>query len=118
MNSTELVKNNIMKSPDYDRTIEQLGKLEYTLAIEVGNIKERLIIALPLYWIGKDYFPIHLNSLYNKINEIITKIPGDAEENTFSKSLRRKHLSTCKSVAADIIDLKCYLGDYITSLAE
>lgn len=107
-----------MQNNDYDRAIEQLGKLEWTLAIEIGNIKERLIAALPLYWIDNDYFPSHLKPMHKKINKIITEIPGDANENTFSKSLRRKRLTTCKSVAVDIIELKSYLEEHIKSLAE
>lgn len=107
-----------MKYFDYDRTIEQLGKLEYTLAIEKGTIKERLILALPLYWESKDCFPDQLCWLHKKIDKLIASIPGDSEENTYQKSLRGKHLSTCKSIAIDIIDLKTYLENYIESLKD
>lgn len=107
-----------MEEPDYDYTLEKLDRLEYSLAIEMGNIKQRLIAALTLNWISADELPVHLLSLHKKIDKFISSIHGDSEESAFQKSLRGKHLSTCKRIAIDIIELKTLLDDYIKSLKD
>jgi hypothetical protein len=94
-----------MIKDDYSYTIERLNGLVYILAVEKGNIKERLIIALLHKWETRECFPDHLKIYFDKINKIVACKNADEYQNAFERSLYRKKLSTCCDIAEKIYDL-------------